>query len=293
MQKSDNTIKAQNAHRRVTSSTTLNRKYVRRPVKNSDITVKINKTSTSPKIQRFNYSMNDQPTTIKQLQADHIETHPVQTAARARMQMRAAQMAPVATSKISAKELKERAIKKALAEANNVPSMAEQVKKTTSKKQTGKIKFGASRIILALSCAAAAVFAIAYFVSLNVPDISLRVAAMQTGIDASYPNYIPRDYKLSGVTSENAKITLEFKNSTTGESFTITEEKSSWDSNALLNNYVKTAYKENYTSVREQGLTIYINNSNAAWVNGGTVFKITANSDVLSMKQIRSIAVSL
>lgn len=291
MQKSDNTIKAQSAHRRVAASTTLNRRYVKRPVKNSDITVKVSKASATSKIQKFNYSMEAQPAAKTQPQIEKVEKHPVQTTARARMKIRTAQMAPATAAKVSAKELKERAIKKALAEANKAPSMAEQVKKTTEK--SGKIKFGASRVILALTCAATAVLAIAYFVSLNVPDISLRVAAMQTGIDASYPSYVPRDYKLSGVTSENAKIVLEFKNSNTGNTFSIAEEKSSWDSNALLNNYVKPTYNENYTSIREQGLTIYISGSNAAWVNGGTIFKITADSNVLTTKQIRSIAVSL
>ncbi len=292
MQKSDNSIKAQSTHRRMTSSTTLNRRYVKRPAKYSDVTVKVNK-STSPKIQRFNYPMSNQLASTKPVEHIAVETHPIQTTARARMQARAQVAARPQAVRPTAKELKEQAIKKALASANNAPSMSAQIKKSSGKKQTSKIKFGAGRVILALSCAAAAVFAIAYFVNLNMPDISLRVAAMQTGIDASYPGYVPRNYKLAGVVSENSKILLDFKNTSTDDTFTITEEKSSWDSNALLNNYVKPTYDTNFTSIREQGLTIFISDSNAAWVNGGTIYKITAKNNVLSTKQIRSIAVSL
>ena len=146
---------------------------------------------------------------------------------------------------------------------------------------------------LALTCAAAVVFAIVYFVNLNMPDISLKVAAMQSGIDASYPTYVPRDYSLSSITSENGKIVLDFSNNSTGDCFSITEEQSHWDSSALLSNFVKDEYGDNYTTIREQGLTIYISNSDAAWVNGGVVYKIKSVSGSLTKKQIRSIAVSL
>lgn len=244
MQSTDNT--ALTARRHVQASTTLNRKYVRRPARSTDVMVKVSKKpQASPKPQ---------------------------------------------VSNVTARELKERAIKKALAEASNAP--AAPVEETSSKK-TGKIKFGFGRVMLALSCAAAAVFAIAYFVSINMPDISLKVAAMQTGINASYPSYIPRNYSTSDISSENGKVTLRFVNSAEGTSFSLIEEKSSWDSNALLANYIKPTYEDNYSIIREQGLTLYVSDSNAAWVNGGIIYKIQADNGVLTNKQIRSIAVSL
>ena len=60
-----------------------------------------------------------------------------------------------------------------------------------------------------------------------------------------------------------------------------------------LSNYVKDKYEDNYTAVREQGITLYISESDAAWVNGGVVYKIITKSGSLTNKQIRSIAVSL
>lgn len=247
MQKSDSNTMAKATHRQMKSSTTLNRRYVRRPTKSTDVAISIKKRSAE--------TLNNP--------------------------------APRAT----AKELKDQAIKKALAEA--VVATDKDTKNKQAKKTDNKMHFGFGRVMLALSCAAVAVFAIVYFVNLNMPDISLRVAAMQTGINASYPNYVPRDYSVSSITSEDGKVTMEFQNSTTGDAFTLVEEASSWDSNALLTNFVEDEYGDSYTTVREQGLTIYISGSDAAWVNGGVMYKIKTTAGSLTNKQIKSIATSL
>ena len=190
-------------------------------------------------------------------------------------------------SRQTAAEIKNEAIEKAMASAAKVET------KTKKKSKIPHIHFGWKRTLLALGCTAVAIFAIVYFVNLNMPDISLKVAAIQTGIEATYPSYTPRDFSLSGIVSEDGKITLNFANGSTGDAYSLTEEKSSWDSNALLTNYVKEQYDENYTVVREQGLTIYISGSDASWANGGIVYKLSTTSGSLTKKQITSIATSL
>lgn len=182
----------------------------------------------------------------------------------------------------TAQQLKQQAIEKALASASKTSS--------TKQKKT-HFHFGLKRTLLALCCSALAVFAIVYFVKLNAPDISLKVAAIQTGIDASYPTYTPRGYNISDITSESGKVTLNYKNEE-GNAYSLTEEKSSWDSYALLNNFVKEEYGDNYTVVKEQGLAIYIDGSDAAWVNGGIFYNIKTTSGSLTKKQIVSIAVN-
>ena len=230
-------------------------------------------------------------------ETNQVQRHPMQNKANAKLQERKMKTESTKSrkqqEKKTARELKEQAIQKALATASSEQSQQAMKQKKEKVKKVKQMHFGFGRIMLATACAAAAVFAIVYFVNLNMPDISMRVAAMQTGINPSYPNYVPRDYGVSSITSEEGKITLVFDNSTSGGSFTLVEENSSWDSNALLSNFVKEEYGENYTIVREQGLTIYISGSNAAWVNGGIVYKIKTTSGSLTNKQIRSIAVSL
>ena len=287
MQKSDIDHKAKTARRRMQASTTLNRKYVKRPVKNTDVMVSVKR---SPKVKRFSTPMPAAKKVQEEQPIAPAKTHPMQAAAISKMQARNA--TPM-VSKMTAKELKDQAIQKALASASKTSESSDKVKTKKSKKTT-KIHFGLGRVVLALSCAAAAVFAIVYFVNLNMPDISMRVAAMQTGIEASYPGYVPRDFSLSDITSENGKVVLNFKNTGTGDAFSLTEEQSSWDSNALLANFVKEEYGENYSIVREQGLTIYVSGGgDATWVNGGVVYKIDSIAGTLTKKQINAIATSL
>ena len=126
-----------------------------------------------------------------------------------------------------------------------------------------------------------------------MPDISIKVAAMQTGIQATYPSYVPRDYRLSGVyTAQDNSVAMDFLGPNQAK-FTLTEEKLPWDSTALLNRFVKPKWSEDFTTIKEQGITIYISGSNAAWVNAGIVYKITNLHGELTKKQIKNIVTSL
>ena len=165
------------------------------------------------------------------------------------------------------------------------PKNVKPVKKSIHKKST--------RLAFALFCSTAVVASLFFIAQTNMPDISVRVAAMQTGIQAPYPSYIPREYRLSGVyTTQDNSVAMDFTGPNQAK-FTLTEEKLPWDSNALLNRYVKTKWGENYDSVREQGITIYISGSNAAWVNAGIVYKINNFQGELTKKQIKNIVTSL
>ena len=288
MQRTDIDNTARVAHRQVRSSTTLNRRYVRRPGQSTDVAVSIKK---SPAVSHFRSEMISSGTAnVKTAQKiAPAQSHPLQTLANQRVKMMrdSSVQKTGLVSGVTAKQMKDDAIQKALT------STMKQDKKKTSSKKSNKMHFGFGRVVLALSCATVALLAIVYFVNLNMPDISLRVAAMQTGIEASYPSYVPRDYSLADITSQDGKITLNFKNSQTDSSIVLVEEKSSWDSNALLANFVKNEFSENYTTIREQGLTIYVDGSKATWVNGGVVYKLSSINSDLTKKQIKSIATSL
>ncbi len=186
--------------------------------------------------------------------------------------------------KLSAKEIKEREIEKAVKSASKFPI-------NDTKKEKKSFEFGWKRMVLTTVCCATISFAIAYFINLASTDMSIKVAAVQSGIEANYPKYVPNDYILSDVTSSSGKVTIHFKKGSDG--FGITEESSNWDSDALLNNYVKMTYGNDYTVVREQGLTIYMGDNWEAWVNGGMLYKLFIDSGNLTKKQMKSIATSL
>ncbi len=265
---------------------------IRRPVKYAgrsiatSAAIKSDNTNARPSVMqqgqpatahKVNVGVNDTPKLAQQ------QSHPISNRVR-KIVVESARPAQQPT-RPTAQEMKQTAISQAIAKTAK--------KQVIKKRKMNTVHFGFKRILLATVCAAIAVFAIVYFVNLNVPNISLKVAAMQSGIEASYPTYVPRDFNLSDITSENGRITLNFKNGSTGDAFTLVEEKSSWDSNALLNNFVRETYGDNYTMIREQGLTLYISGSNASWVNGGVVYKLKTTSGTLTKKQIKSIAVSL
>lgn len=199
----------------------------------------------------------------------------------------------MAPRRSSPQELKERAIEQAL---HSVATMDEEYTPKTRRQPAmrTKRKGGVKRFAIAFACATLCVGGIIGFVSANIPDISVRVAAMQTGITAAYPSYIPRDYNLGDIYSEDGKITMVF-NGPNNASFTLIEEKSSWDSSALLRNYVEPVWGEDYVTTHEQGITIYISESTSdtAWVNGGVLYRITSEGTPLTKKQVRSIVTSL
>ena len=214
------------------------------------------------------------------------QTHPLQRRANHRLQSAKSAARP-ATKTTSSKDIKDRAIKQAL---RSVATMSETPAQPIKRRKSG----GAKRFILAFTCAAACLAAIIYFVSSNIPDVSVRVAAMQTGIEASYPSYVPMDYSLSDIISEDGKLTMIF-NGPDDARFTLVQEKSSWDSATLLRNYVEPTWGSDYVTTHEQGITIYISNqtNDSTWVNGGIRYSITSEGTRLTKKQTRNIVLSL
>ena len=204
--------------------------------------------------------------------------------AKARMAARKA----AAPQALSAQELKERAIQQALRKVSTMNDGVEEGAKAKKQRFWKKKNF---KIAAAMSVVTLAI--LGYLVSVNLPDISVRVAAMHTGIEKAYPSYVPANYRLDGlVKEENGRITMSFKNDR-DQKFTLMEEKSSWDSSAVLTNYVSKNWGASYAIAKGQGLTIYVSGSNAAWVNGGVFYVITDDTNTLSSSDLHDIAVSL
>lgn len=127
----------------------------------------------------------------------------------------------------------------------------------------------------------------------NYPNLALKVAAGHAGIEASLPGYLPSGYSLNGpINTSDGKITLNFTDSATDKPLILTYQKTNWDSQGLLENYV-TKVTDNYLTEQSQGLTIYIYNGNqASWINKGIWYSIEGNTS-LSRDQVTKIANSL
>lgn len=217
--------------------------------------------------------------------------HPTVQLANARIAARKAEE----PRHLSARELKDQAIQQAL---RKVATMNEDQTTSVGEKMTSAITkkkpfWQKRKLAIALAMSAVSIALLGYLVHLNLPDLSVRVAAMQTGIDAAYPNYIPKNYRLNGLVTENdGKIIMNFSGKDSAE-FTLSEEKSNWDSSAVLSNFVTPKWGTDYDIVKGQGLTIYTYDSSAIWVNGGILYHIEDTTGTLTKQQLHDIAVSL
>ena len=152
---------------------------------------------------------------------------------------------------------------------------------------------GMSRFMSVGSAMVALLLLAGYFTYLNMPNLSVRVAAAQAGVDASYPDYRPDGYSLAGAIGyTQGEVSMKFASNGGPQNFTLSQKKSSWDSSAVLDNYVKEKAGDNYITYSERGLTIYTYGSNAAWVNNGVLYTIDGDAP-LSSDQIRRIATSM
>lgn len=179
--------------------------------------------------------------------------------------------------------IKQEAVTQAIAQAPDKRSIE---KTKAPKKKRSKL--------LSLASAGLALLLLGgYFTYLNMPSLSVRVAAAQAGVDANYPGYRPDGYSLNGpVTFSDGEVNLAFAGNGGAHNFTISQSESSWDSSAVFENYVKEKAGENYITYSERGLTIYTFGGNAAWVTDGILYTIEGDAP-LSGDQIRRIATSL
>jgi hypothetical protein len=149
------------------------------------------------------------------------------------------------------------------------------------------------RLLSVASASLALILLGGYFTYLNMPSLSVRVAAAQAGVNASFPSYHPDGYSLNGpVAYTQGEVTMKFASNSGPQNFTVSQSKTSWDSSAVLDNYIKDKAGDNYITYDEHGLTIYTYGGNAAWVNDGVLYTIRGDAP-LSGDQIRHIATSM
>ena len=297
-------------HATLQKSTTLNRKFVKKPVAKAQI-AKRGQTAGETLARRqmiaeqmnrerfavLNRRMNDGARLgLKKSEAKETKDlapvdHATVAVAKARVSARRAG----APRQMSAQELKDRAIARAL---ENMATMGDDGAMDLKEQMSGAIvkkrhAWRKRKLVVAMAMAMASIALLGYLVHLNLPDLSVRVAAMQHGIESIYPSYIPKGYRMDGLVAEkNGKVVINFSGQD-GKNFTLSEEKSSWDSLALLSQFVGPNWGEDYTTIREQGLTIYVSGSDAAWMNGGVFYHIDDAEDGLTKTQIHDIVVSI
>lgn len=283
--RSTQSIHAKGVHATQQRSSTLNRRFVAKSQnpqtvpqpktrgRNIDIRPNITK---SAHISKF--APEPQALKVKRPIVSDIapKAHPTQQRAHNVQAVKQQVAKPV--RQLAAKDIKHTELGKALAHA-----------KTEQKapKQPRRRAFNVAAASLGLLLVAG------YFTYINMPNLSVRVAAAQAGINASFPEYRPVGYSLKGpVAYQAGEVSMKFGSNTGPVAFSLNQSKTSWDSAALLEKFVNPESESKYATYSDGGLTIYTYGTNAAWVNGGILYTIDGSAN-LSNEQIRRIATSM
>jgi hypothetical protein len=278
---------SQHIHQATQKSKTLNRAVVKKATPAPTKHVARPTVQKSPAISRF----APHPAAIKPAAKQptrHMDigpmAHPI--AANAHRKIEAAKQAAVAPAPAAAVKpshvIKQEVISEALDKA---PRHNARVKRAKQPRKHARH--------LSIASASLALMMLAgYFTYLNMPNLSVRVAAAQAGFNATYPGYRPDGYRINKVAYSDGQVGIQYMANGSSQGFTVKQEKSSWDSSALLANYVEPASHGGYIPHSEHGITIYVFNNNAAWVNGGIRYTIEGNAP-LSSEQILDLATSM
>jgi hypothetical protein len=147
------------------------------------------------------------------------------------------------------------------------------------------------RRFINIAAGIAVLFVLGGFVTyMNLPNIQLHIASIETGFHASMPTYAPTGYALrGGVHHSGGTVTMNFASG--DSSYQITQQSSNWDSQALLDNTL--ALSGPHHTLERSGRTIYVyGGSNASWVTGNVRYDITGNAS-LNADELAAIATSM
>ncbi len=270
---------ARAVHHTARKSTTLRRSHLVAPKSKTPISSGVKrsttKTSRSPMIAHF--ASHPQP----------LPKHPTSTYIA--QSSESSVLTPVSQTfshSPSAVEVKERLLAHASTKIDPKKKAAPAKTKRTLFKNPLK-----SRHIVTASIAV--VLLTGYFTYLSMPGLSVRLAASQSGVAASYPDYQPDGYSFEGpVAFQQGEVTVRFKSNGGGNGFTIHQRASNWNSVAVLDNLVDEASNGKYSTTSEGGVIIYTYGNNAAWSNGGVLYTIDGNAP-LNTEQLVRIASSM
>jgi hypothetical protein len=188
---------------------------------------------------------------------------------------------PVAAPQLSSRVLKEKLIADKLAETKKV----EEKKKSFFSRQPRA--YG-----IVTGCLALIILG-GYMTYLNMPNLSVRVAAAQAGVAAKFPDYKPDGYRFDGpITYSSGEVAIRFAANGGQAGYVIHERTSSWDSQAVYDNLVAKESDGSHITNSQGGLTVYTYENNAAWVNGGILYTVEGDAP-LSNEQLLKIAGSM
>ncbi len=280
---------AKSIHSRTQKSVTLRRDILKKPVSAPHVGEARRKpvaghVAKSPQIHKF--APHPQPLKSFDVSAPKKSVTPKVASIVETKHALVTKKATPAAHRLSSSHLKNQL----LAEAHAAPVAAPQ--RASEKPKKRLLAKTPRRVSLAAASLAVMVLG-GYFTYLNMPSLSVRVAASQADVAATFPDYHPDGYRFSGpVAYTPGQVAIKFQSNGSDLAYTVTQQKSTWDSTAVYDNLVSRVADSSYVTNSQQGLTIYTFKNKAAWVNRGILYTIDGNAP-LSNEQLLRIAGSM
>lgn len=277
------TSTAKTIHRKVQRSKTLKRTALKKPANQSNkiaVSSGSNKYARSPQITKF----------AKATEAANKKATKIDVSKKDLKKPASKSVQKKPTQPISSRAIKEQLIREQMEKAPASKVTIEKVQKTKVK----EVSPSRLRTVSVITVCFSLLILAGYLTYLSMPNLSMRVAAMQTGVNAKLPEYQPQGYALNGpVAYDDSKVTADYKAQFGNQSYTIAQTSSEWDSRATLDNFVTKDSNDDYQIRSKQGLTIYTYGNKAVWVNGGVLHVLKSSNAPLTSQQIERIAVSM
>lgn len=177
----------------------------------------------------------------------------------------------------------ERALARAVSHEQITPAHVNK-----SLKQAGK-----KRRVSRLVTSSLAVLLIAGFVGYqNLPNLKFQYASGQAGFRAELPDYRPPGFSVGKLSYETGAVQVNFTSNSDSRAFSITQQPSSWNDEALRDNFF-TRTNQAYTISDVAGRMLFsYGNNNATWLNDGVWYDLKTDGS-LTERQLAQIASSL
>ena len=117
---------------------------------------------------------------------------------------------------------------------------------------------------------------------INLPALSVKFAASQTGVSATIPHYTPEGFRFQWpINTSDNHVAIRYTSPDTNTSFVISQSNSPWNSDAVRS-MIEENSKGRFLTSRDRGITVYTHDGNAAWVNRGILYTIEGDAGLSS-----------
>jgi hypothetical protein len=151
-----------------------------------------------------------------------------------------------------------------------------KTKKKKSKKKLFKLKYLyiVSGVVLFLVILASCAWYFKY-------DLELDYANLKTGLHGSFPNFVPLGYKIDkfsySKSSGTASINFQYHpgHSLLNQNLYFSETSSTLDDSGLVQTDIGPVSQEKYTTLSDNGLSVYHYSDQYIWLNAGILYILT------------------